>query len=73
MSNHSVKLFQPPLLDFACLGKNDHVRIVISNREHKFATDAQPSGTDIKNNPFLVPVSLLITRHSATHPLDYHL
>lgn len=46
-----VKLPQPPLLDFSLLKKNDDVRIVIFNSKHKFATDAQFSGTDIMKQP----------------------
>lgn len=46
-----VKLPQPPLLDFGALRENDDVRIIIFNTQHKFATDAALSGTDIKNQP----------------------
>src|SRR5579871_4946572 len=46
-----VKLPQPPLLDFRTLGENDDVRVVIYNTQHKFASDAALSGTDIKKQP----------------------
>jgi FtsP/CotA-like multicopper oxidase with cupredoxin domain len=49
--NKSVKLFQPPLLDFTSLGKHDNVTIIIHNTQHKFSTDAQFSGTDIIKQP----------------------
>lgn len=51
MSNKAVKLFQPPLLDFSTLHKSDDVRIVIRNAKHKFATDAEYSGSDIMKQP----------------------
>ena len=51
MSNKAVKLFQPPLLDFSTLHKNDDVRIIICNAKHKFASDAEFSGTDIVKQP----------------------
>lgn len=51
MSNKYTKLFQPPLLDFSTLQKHDDVKIIIYNSKHKFATDAKPSGTDIKKQP----------------------
>lgn len=46
-----LKLFQPPLVDFSVLREDDDVKIVISNTQHKFATDASPSGTDIMKQP----------------------
>ncbi|HLX54398.1 MAG TPA: multicopper oxidase domain-containing protein, partial [Aquella sp.] len=49
--NKSVKLYQPPLLDFSKFEKCDEVKIVICNRKHKFATDAEASGTDIATQP----------------------
>ena len=51
MSNKSVKLFQPPLLDFSKFQENDDVKIVICNTKHKFATDAEFSGSDIMKQP----------------------
>lgn len=51
MSSKYVKLLQPPLLDFSTLQEKDDVRIVICNTEHKFATDAEFSGTDIIKQP----------------------
>lgn len=51
MHNKCVKLFQPPLLDFSKLKKDDDVIIVICNTKHKFATDAEFSGTDIIKQP----------------------
>lgn len=44
MHNKCVKLFQPPLLDFSKIQKNDDVKIVIYNAQHKFATNAEFSG-----------------------------
>ena len=49
--NNGVKLLQPPLLDFSTLGKKDEVKIVIHNDTHKFATDAEYSGKDLKVQP----------------------
>jgi FtsP/CotA-like multicopper oxidase with cupredoxin domain len=46
-----VKLFQPSIVDFSSLQKNDDVKIVIKNTKHKFATDAEFSGTDVKHQP----------------------
>lgn len=49
-----IKLNQPPLLDFSRLksGDNcDNVKIVIHNTQHKFATDAEYSGANIKKHP----------------------
>lgn len=51
MSNKLVKLLQPSLLDFSKLRETDDVKIVICNTKHKFATDAEFSGTDIKKQP----------------------
>jgi FtsP/CotA-like multicopper oxidase with cupredoxin domain len=51
MSNKYVKLFQPPLLDFSNIKKDDCVRVVICNTQHKFATDAECSGTDVMKQP----------------------
>lgn len=47
----SIKLPQPSLLDFSKLDKCDNVKIVIHNTKHKFATDANYSGTDEKTQP----------------------
>ena len=47
----SVKLFQPPLLDFSTLHTDDQVDIIICNTKHKFALDAEFSGTDIIKQP----------------------
>src|SRR5438309_5122631 len=46
-----TKLFQPELLDFTKLNKCDNVEIVIFNTEHKFASDAEPSGIDVRKQP----------------------
>ena len=51
MYNKYVKLLQPPLLDFSTLQKDDDVKIVICNTQHKFAVDAEFSGTDIMKQP----------------------
>src|SRR5579883_3302177 len=48
---NAVKLLQPPLLDFSLLRKEDKVKIVIHNTQHKFSTDAEASGKDSKNQP----------------------
>ena len=49
--NPEVQLFQPPLLDFSKLSKDDDVKIAICNQKHKFATDADYSGTDSVHQP----------------------
>ena len=46
-----VTLNQPPLLDFARIRESDDVKIVIHNTEHKFAPDAEASGTDVQKQP----------------------
>src|ERR1700689_1475637 len=51
MANKSVRLLQPPLLDFSKLRMKDDVKIIICNTQHKFATDTEFSGTDIIHNP----------------------
>lgn len=53
MDNKYVKLYQPPLLDFSKIKKDDDVRIIIHNTTHKFATDAAPSGLDVKHQPIV--------------------
>src|SRR5437667_56232 len=57
--NKAVKLFQPPLLDFTLLGKHDSVTIVIQNTQHKFATDAKFSGTDVIKQPIFGSVVMI--------------
>ena len=47
----AVKLPQPKVLDFSKLCKEDSVEIVIHNTHHKFATDAEPSGLEVKKQP----------------------
>jgi FtsP/CotA-like multicopper oxidase with cupredoxin domain len=51
LNNAVVQLSQPPLLDFSTLHESDDVKIVIINTKHKFATDAEYSGTDIMKQP----------------------
>lgn len=51
MKHHHTKLAQPPLLDFTRFKKDDDVRIVIANSQHKFAKDAEYSGTDLVKQP----------------------
>lgn len=53
MSKHKdyVKLYQPPLLDFSQFNDNDDIKIVIHNTTHKFAIDAEPSGTNVQKEP----------------------
>ncbi|AYV84535.1 MAG: multicopper oxidase [Hyperionvirus sp.] len=51
MPNKSVQLVQPPLLDFSTLQKNDDVKIIICNTQHKFASDSEFSGTDVTKQP----------------------
>src|SRR5579883_1372491 len=47
----AVRLPQPKVLDFSKLDKHDSVEIVILNTHHKFATDAEPSGLEVKKQP----------------------
>ncbi len=51
MSNKYVKLLQPALLDFSTLQNDDKVKIEIRNMKHKFATDAEYSGTEVIKHP----------------------
>lgn len=51
MSQKLIRLPQPPLLDFTKLKNSDEVRVIIQNTQHKFATDADPSGTDDIKQP----------------------
>lgn len=46
-----VCLPQPNLLDFTTLKDTDDVLVIIQNTQHKFATDAQFSGTDVMKQP----------------------
>ena len=46
-----LKLYQPPLLDFSRLKESDDVKVVIHNTEHKFAPDAEPTGTHTEKQP----------------------
>lgn len=51
MPGKEKKLILPYLLDFTKLKKNDEVEIYICNALHKFASDAEYSGTDIIKQP----------------------
>jgi FtsP/CotA-like multicopper oxidase with cupredoxin domain len=51
MSEKSLKLFQPPLLDFTTIYEKDKVKIIICNVKHKFAHDSEFSGIDIMKQP----------------------
>src|SRR5438876_1235680 len=51
MKNKGSELVQPPLLDFTTIREDDKVKIVIYNVKHKFASDAEPSGTNITKQP----------------------
>lgn len=51
MDHKYIKLPQPPLLDFTKLKKNDDVKIIIQNTQHKFSTNAEFSGTEIMKQP----------------------
>ena len=46
-----IKLNQPKLLDFTKLRSTDNILITIENTQHKFATDAEYSGINEKNEP----------------------
>jgi FtsP/CotA-like multicopper oxidase with cupredoxin domain len=51
MSKYGTKLFQPHILDFTKLKDTDNVEIIIENTKHKFASDAEYSGLDIRTLP----------------------
>jgi FtsP/CotA-like multicopper oxidase with cupredoxin domain len=71
MTEKLTKLLQPPLLDFAKLQKGDDVKIIICNTQHKFATDAETSGTDIMKQPIFG--SRVLINNIETSKLSYGL